>query len=77
MGTSSAGDGFAGYDTDITPTVRPVPYYGKPCLPGERELGASLRRDTVALVARRLPWHHLRGGQHGAVPRFVETLRNY
>lgn len=75
MGRSKNSELFPGYATDITPTVRSLPYYGKSFFPGEQELGAALRKDTVTLVARRLPWHHLRGLPHGSVPRFVETYR--
>ena len=55
----------------ICPTVRPLPYFGAYPQSGERELAASLRRDFVPLLARRLPDHHLVGQRHGAVPAFV------
>ena len=58
-------------DTMICPTVRPLPYFGACPQVGERELAASLRRDFVPLLARRLPDHHLVGQRHGAVPAFV------
>ena len=58
-------------DTTICPTVRPLPYFGACPQVGERELAASLRRDFVPLLARRLPDHHLVGQRHGAVPAFV------
>lgn len=64
---------YPGYssDTDICPTVRPLPYFGAYVQPGERELASSLRRDFVSLIARRLADHHLVGQRHGAVPAFV------
>lgn len=43
MGRSNTTDLLPGYATDITPTVRPLPYYGKSFYPGERELGTALR----------------------------------
>ncbi len=58
-------------DTTICPTVRPLPYFGACPQVGERELAASLRRDFVPLLARRLPDHHLVGQRHGAAPAFV------
>lgn len=55
----------------VLPAVRPLPYFG--CHPqrDERELAASLRRDFLPLLARRLPDHHLLGQKHGSVPVFV------
>lgn len=58
----------------IRPTVRPLPYFGAYAQSGERELAASLRRDFVPLLARRLPDHHLVGQRHGAVPAFVAVI---
>lgn len=55
----------------IRPTVRPLPYFGAYAQSGGRALAASLRRDFVPLLARRLPDHHLVGQRHGAVPAFV------
>lgn len=64
---------YPGYPSEmmICPTVRPLPYFGAYPQSGERELAASLRRDFVPLLARRLPDHHLVGQRHGAVPAFV------
>ena len=62
---------IAASGSPLLPTVRPLPYFGAyPCC-GERELAASLRRDFLPLLARRLPDHHLVGQKHGSVPAFV------
>lgn len=66
---------FRVLDTDIAPTVRPVPYYSAASFPAERELARSLRGDFLPLFRRRLPWHHLCGLPHGAAPRFVGQYR--
>lgn len=64
-----------GYDTDIVPTVRPVPYHSAGPFTGERELARALRGDFLPLLRRRLPWHHLCGLPHGSASRFVERHR--
>ena len=66
----------------IRPTVRPLPYFGAYAQSGERELAASLRRDFVPLLARRLPDTPLTfcgrrsaGGYAGVDPAKADAFR--
>ena len=63
---------------DISQYSRPLPYFNIGTTVFERNLAASLRKEFIPKVARRLPDHHLRGFPHYFIVKYVATQKkNY
>jgi len=57
---------------EILPTVRPLPYFTVHSSREENQFAASLGKEFVPKIARRLPRHHLRGFSHDFIISFVK-----